>query len=44
MEIAGEVAGGTVRAFSAIYMSLENSSKILARNIANNTVTIVSHK
>lgn len=44
IDIAGEVAGGTVRAFSAIYMSLENSSKILAQNIANNTVNIVSHK
>ena len=44
MEIASEIAGGTVRAFSTIYMSLENSSKILARNMANNTVTIVTHK
>ena len=26
------------------YMALENSSKILAKNIANNTVMVVSHK
>ena len=40
----GEVASGTVAAVSTMYMALENSSKILANNIANNTVMIVSHK
>ncbi len=40
----GEVASGTVAAVSTMYMALENSSKILAKNIANNTVMIVSHK
>jgi len=42
--IAGEIASGTVAAVSTMYMALENSSKILAKNIANNTVMIVSHK
>ena len=44
LEIAGELAAGTVAAVSTVYMALENSSKILANNIANNTVMIVSHK
>ena len=30
--------------FSTILANYENSSKILAKNIANNTVTIVTHK
>ena len=42
--IAGEIAGGAVAAVSTLYIALENSSKILAKNIANNTVMIVSHK
>jgi len=44
LAIAGEIAGGTVAAVSTMYLALENSSKILARNIANSTVKIVSHK
>merc|ERR1719481_830269 len=44
LKIVGEVASGTVAAVSTMYMALENSSKILAKNIANNTVMIVSHK
>jgi len=44
LAIAGELAAGTVAAVSTVYMALENSSKILAKNIANNTVMIVSHK
>eukprot|EP00090_Calanus_glacialis_P015984 TRINITY_DN2508_c0_g1_i7.p1 TRINITY_DN2508_c0_g1~~TRINITY_DN2508_c0_g1_i7.p1 ORF type:complete len:580 (-),score=190.64 TRINITY_DN2508_c0_g1_i7:103-1671(-) len=44
LAIAGEIASGTVAAVSTMYMALENSSKILAKNIANNTVMIVSHK
>jgi spartin len=44
LRIVGEVASGTVAAVSTMYMALENSSKILAKNIANNTVMIVSHK
>ena len=42
--VAGEVASGTLAAVSTLYMALENSSKILSKNIANNTVMIVSHK
>jgi len=44
LAIAGEIASGTVAAISTMYIALENSSKILAKNIANNTVMIVSHK
>jgi len=44
LKIAGEIASGTVAAVSTMYMALENSSKILAKNMANNTVMIVSHK
>lgn len=44
LAIVGEVASGAVAAVSTMYMALENSSKILAKNIANNTVMIVSHK
>eukprot|EP00092_Neocalanus_flemingeri_P045858 GFUD01051446.1.p1 GENE.GFUD01051446.1~~GFUD01051446.1.p1 ORF type:complete len:115 (-),score=36.90 GFUD01051446.1:49-393(-) len=44
VEIAGEVASGTVSAVSTMCRALEISSKILARNIASNTVMIVSHK
>ena len=40
LKIVGEVASGTVAAVSTMYMALENSSKILAKNIANNTVLI----
>merc|ERR1719500_548630 len=42
--IAGEIASGTVAAVSTMFLALENSSKILAKNLANNTVMIVSHK
>jgi len=42
--IAGEIASGTVAAVSTMFLALENSSKILAKNLANNTVLIVSHK
>ena len=44
LAIAGELASGTVAAVSTMFVALENSSKILAKNIANNTVMIVSHK
>jgi len=44
LAIAGEIASGTVAAVSTLYLALENSSKILAKNIANNTVMIVGHK
>jgi len=44
LAIAGEIASGTVAAVSTMYLALENSSKIIAKNIANNTVMIVSHK
>eukprot|EP00092_Neocalanus_flemingeri_P034045 GFUD01037024.1.p3 GENE.GFUD01037024.1~~GFUD01037024.1.p3 ORF type:complete len:115 (+),score=33.46 GFUD01037024.1:474-818(+) len=44
VEIAGEVAAGTASAMSTMYKALETSSKILATNIASNTVSIVSHK
>ena len=43
LKIVGEVASGTVAAVSTMYMALENSSKILAKNIANNTVILVSY-
>ena len=41
---SGEIASGTVAAVSTMFLALENSSKILANNLANNTVMIVSHK
>eukprot|EP00090_Calanus_glacialis_P021136 TRINITY_DN32629_c0_g1_i1.p1 TRINITY_DN32629_c0_g1~~TRINITY_DN32629_c0_g1_i1.p1 ORF type:complete len:145 (+),score=41.93 TRINITY_DN32629_c0_g1_i1:3-437(+) len=41
---AGEIASGTAAAVSNMYKGLENSSKILAKNMADNTVKIVSHK
>ena len=41
LKIVGEVASGTVAAVSTMYMALENSSKILAKNIANNTVILL---
>jgi len=44
LKIVGEVASGTLAAVSTLYMALENSSKILAKNLANNTIMIVSHK
>ena len=43
LAIAAEVAGGTVAAVSTMYLALENSAKILAKNIANNTVMLVAH-
>jgi hypothetical protein len=42
--IVSELAGGTLTALSTVYVALENSSKILATNVANNTVQVVSHK
>ena len=39
-----ELASGTVTAVSTVYTALENSSRILATNVANNTVQLVSHK
>ena len=42
--LVGEVASGTLSAVATLYTALENSSKILAKNMANNTVMIVSHK
>ena len=42
--IASELASGSIEAISTVYIALENSSKILAKNIANNTVDIVQHK
>ncbi|XP_023341840.1 protein spartin [Eurytemora carolleeae] len=44
LKIVGEVASGSLAAVSTLYIALENSSKILAKNMANNTVMIVSHK
>ena len=44
IEIASEIASGSIEAISTVYVALENSSKILAKNIANNTVDIVQHK
>merc|ERR1712043_13694 len=44
LTIASEILSGCVEAISTIYLSLENSSKILAKNIAENTVDIVHHK
>ena len=44
MAIASEIASGSIEAVSTVYVALENSSKILAKNIANNTVDIVQHK
>jgi len=44
LAIAAEIAGGTVAAVSTMYLALENSSKILAKNMADSTVKIVSHK
>jgi len=44
LAIVGEIASGTVAAASTVYLALENSSKILAKNMADSTVKIVSHK
>lgn len=44
LDIASELASGTLTALSTVYSALENSSRILATNIANNTVQVVSHK
>ena len=44
LDIASELAGGTLTALSTVYSALESSSRILATNVANNTVQIVSHK
>jgi len=44
LKIASEVASGSISAISTVYMALENSSKILAKNIAENTVEVVKHK
>jgi hypothetical protein len=41
---AGEIASGTAAAASTMYNAIENSGKILAKNMADNTVKIVSHK
>ena len=42
--IASELAGGTLTALGTVYSALENSSRILATNVANNTVQVLSHK
>ena len=44
MDIASELAGGTLTALGTVYSALENSSRILATNVANNTVQVMSHK
>jgi len=44
MDIASELAGGTLTALGTVYSALENSSRILATNVANNTVQVLSHK
>ena len=44
LDIASELAGGTLTALGTVYSALESSSKILATNVANNTVQVVSHK
>ena len=44
LNIASELASGTVTALSTVYMGLENSSRILAHHVSNNTVELVSHK
>ena len=44
MRIVSDVASGSVAAISTVYMALENSSKILAKNIGENTVEVVKHK
>jgi len=44
MRIVSDVASGSVAAISTVYMALENSSKILAKNIGENTVEVVRHR
>ena len=44
MDIVSELAGGTFSALGTVYSALENSSRILATNVANNTVQVLSHK
>ena len=44
IKIASDVASGSISAISTVYMALENSSKILAKNIAENTVEVVKHR
>jgi hypothetical protein len=44
VEGALEVTSGAVQGFSTVYGALENSAKILATSLADNTVQIVEHK
>ncbi|KAK3099321.1 hypothetical protein FSP39_002607 [Pinctada imbricata] len=39
-----EVAASGVKGFGVVYMSLEAAAKALARNMANETVSVVDHK
>ncbi|XP_062598431.1 spartin-like isoform X1 [Saccostrea cucullata] len=39
-----EVAASGLKGFGTVFMSLEAAAKALARNLANETVTVVSHK
>lgn len=39
-----EVAASGLKGFGTVFMSLEGAAKILGRNLANETVSVVSHK
>lgn len=39
-----EVGSGALVGFSTVYQGLENSAKILASSLANNTVQVVEHR
>lgn len=41
---AVEVAASGLKGFGTVYMSLESAAKALAKNLANETVTVVNHK
>ncbi|XP_040569523.1 protein spartin [Lepeophtheirus salmonis] len=43
-DILSNVVDGTVTAVSTLYTAVENSAKVIAKNAANSTVQVVTHK
>lgn len=44
LAVVSELASGGVQALSTIYCALEDSGKILAKNVAESTVDVVTHR
>jgi len=44
MKMVSEVASGSAAAISKVFMALENSGKVLAKNIGENIVEVVKHR